>query len=163
MDDGFLCNCASVGCRPLERFGVLKLGFFLEVEVDENFIYVVGMKAHCGECGKKFTPAKRQQETLFSGRPLACPSCQCLLTSSQEQLDELRAKGNPGQRYIPTMIIMGVCNMVFFGMVLAGLINQEAVILLGFVIAVIGHLVVSICFKSATRDLELQLEKCDSP
>lgn len=71
--------------------------------------------------------------------------------------------GNPGQRYIPTMIIMGVCNMVFFGMVLAGLINQEAVILLGFVIAVIGHLVVSICFKSATRDLELQLEKCDSP
>ncbi|MGV6394894.1 hypothetical protein ACTUVN_005039 [Pseudomonas caspiana] len=142
---------------------MVKLDFSLEVEVDENFICVVGMKASCGECGKKITPTKHQQETLFNRRPLACPSCDCLLTSSQEQLDELRAKGNPGQRYIPTMIIMGICNMVFFGMVLAGLINQEAVILLGFFIAIGGHLVLSICFKSATRDLEVQLEKCDSP
>lgn len=65
--------------------------------------------------------------------------------------------------YIPTMIIMGICNMVFFGMVIAEIIDQEAVILLGFAVAICGLMIVSFGFKSATSDLKLQLEKNDSP
>jgi hypothetical protein len=85
-----------------------------------------------------------------------------MLTSSKEQLDALREKGNPGVRYIPTMMIMGICNMVFFGMVLAELISQEIVILSGFVVAICGLMIVSVGFKSATRDLKIRLEKSDS-
>lgn len=159
----FFHSAISIGCRRTGGLPSREARFVREDEVDDNFVCVVGMKASCGVCDKTFIPSKEQQKTLFGRQPLACPNCQCMLISLQEQLDALRDKGNPGMSYIPTMIIMGICNMAFFGMVMAGIISQEAVILLGFAVAICGLMIVSVGFRSATRDLSIRLEKYDSP
>ncbi|MCD5988728.1 MULTISPECIES: hypothetical protein [Pseudomonas] len=159
----FLHPVISIGCRRTAALSTREARFGREDEVGDNFVCVVGMKADCSDCDKTFLPSKEQQKTLFIRQPLACPHCRCMLISPQEQLDALGDKGNPGMSYIPTMIIMGICNMVFFGMVIAGIIDQEAVILLGFAVAIFGLMIVSFGFRSATRDLKIRLEKYDSP
>lgn len=122
-----------------------------------KFVCVLGLKATCSGCDKTFSPDEKQQFKLFSLEPLPCPSCKSIQVLSNEQRDVLKEKGNPGRPYRLAIGMMGVCNLVFFGSVLAGYINHEAFILCGFVLAIAGQFAVSQMFNAATADLYVRL------
>ncbi|MBX8607982.1 hypothetical protein [Pseudomonas capsici] len=125
--------------------------------MSNKLVNIVGLKAICGECEKVFLVSDKHQRMLSAQEPVPCPSCKNMQVMSHEQQEALVAKGNPGRRYVRIMQCMGLFNLIFFGMVFAGLIVVESVIAFGFLVAIGGHFLVSFKFKSATRDLVVQL------
>lgn len=126
--------------------------------MSDKFVCILGLKATCNGCDKAFSPDEKQQRKLFSLEPLPCPSCQSMQVLSPEQRDLLKAKGNPGRSYRFAIGLMGICNLVFFGSVMAGYIDHEPLIIFGFVLAIGGQLAVSRMFNAVTADLDARLD-----
>lgn len=85
-----------------------------------------------------------------------------MLCLPEDRLAALKAKGNPGRPYLTVMGVIGGCGALFFGAVLAGAINYEAVVDLGVGVFIVAQLVMTLLTKAATADLRVTMEKCDS-
>ncbi|MEE4151751.1 hypothetical protein [Pseudomonas viridiflava] len=123
---------------------------------------ITGLKAVCGACTKEFSVSRIRQRKLFEKKSIVCASCRSIQMLSQEQIEALRGKGNPGLEYEAMMAFFGVVSVFYHGSLVRDLVQGSLSIRpVDFILAssslTIGILLVGVLLRHATREIKVEL------